>query len=908
MGFFNLGAPPTTSTKTINKKGCADCGLTKMEYTEVEGSMSNGILFVLDYPCKERHESPKFPSIVHRPAHQLLLNLARCGKLPEELFSEAAYCNAVPCPCSRQEQTAKRSLCCEGQLHTLIKRLKPKVIIPLGIVATQAVIFGRLKGRIKNVQASEFFGKCIPDRYFNAWICPTYDCPFVLNLADKFQPDNAPIGYLTEHILRAAAHVDKPFPVIPRDIRTTLDPDVAAKWIREAFKESAEVEGGSPLLSIDYETTGLKPHRTEQRITHASLAWHGPRGPRAIGFKWHSNNAGLIEAWHELYKPGTTAKLIAHKADYETCWTHFKAGLNGTRTDWPVNWDWDTCIGAHVLDNNQKVGLKFHTYVELGVLGYDDAADPYMAGTMPGEDARSCNSLNLLADSKHVPDNEIANYCAQDSLYTIMLRDIQKAQFETQDKIVGRKFEDGQEFKGQSLYEFFKFFMKGMVALSKVQSGGLPIAIDKVDDLRKFIEDKKAAALKAIAESEEGRKYTRITGQLFNAGSPTQLASLLYDIMKIPCPDGKRDTSVSTLESIDSPIIASILELRHYSKMGDTFLKSYVREAVYDEPTGQYLIRPFFNLSTGAGGESGGPRTYRSSADSPNFQNIPKRDKEMKKVLRSLFVAPPGWRYMEADYKSLEVMISASYHHDPNMVKYLCDPTSDMHRDTAADMYFRKHDEVSKAERQSIKTGYVFSSFYGAAYKTCAQRMWTKMPPETKEHIAVDCGITTYDQWERHVKEADDIFWNQRFAVYNKWRIAEWDSYQRNGFVEGYLGCRCYGPMSYTECANRCIQGSGFHTLLQALIWDVEDFERMNLQSRIIGQIHDAIVVLVKDEEIETVKNIIYRNGVTRVMKAFPWIHVPLVIEADISESGGTWANMVESCELTDPDAAITEV
>ena len=98
--------------------------------------------------------------------------------------------------------------------------------------------------------------------------------------------------------------------------------------------------------------------------------------------------------------------------------------------------------------------------------------------------------------------------------------------------------------------------------------------------------------------------------------------------------------------------------------------------------------------------------------------------------------------------------------------------------------------------------------------------------------------------------------------------------------------------MSFTECANRCIQGSGFHVLLQALTWDVEDFEREHLQSRIIGQIHDAIVVLVKDEELERVKEILYHNGVTRVMEKFKWIHVPLVIEADISESGGSWASM----------------
>lgn len=903
MGFFNLGPPPAAASKQVKASGgCEDCKLQKSAYEEFSGPEDAKVLFVFDYPCIERGEDPNRTNVRYRPHHSLLQRWESMGDLPEGFLESCAFTNAVPCPCSRQDLSTKRARCCEGRLHALIRKMKPKVIIPLGIIATQALISGRLSGRISNVQATGFYGKRIPDRYFNAWICPTYDTSFVRSMAERFRPDVVPSRQMVNHIRAAIECIDKPFPVIPSDIRTTLDPQKAARMIKNAIADALKVDP-NPKIAIDYETTGIKPHAEKQEIVVASLAWHGANGTHALGFLWDKDCEELIEAWHDLYRPGTPVRLIAHKADFETCWTHFRAGLHGTITDWPTNWDWDTCLGAHVLDNNQKVGLKFHTYTELGILGYDDLADPYLSGTMPGEDPDSCNSRNLLAMKERVPWLNICDYCAQDSLYSLLLRDIQKEEMESQDLTVGRSFDDGQSFPGQTLLEFFQFFLQGMVTLSKVQSGGLPIDAPNVDSLKEKLEAKKREALKAIANSKEGRLFASKTGELFNASSPTQLATLLYDILKVKPPSGVRDTSVGTLEGINLPIVQDILTLRHYSKMGDTFLKNYSREAVWDEPTQSYLIRPFFNLSTGSGGESGGPRTYRSSADSPNFQNIPKRDKEMKQLLRSLFIAPPGWRYMEADYKSLEVMVSASYHHDPNMVKYLCDPSSDMHRDTAADMYMRDHDKVSKAERQSIKMGYVFSSFYGAVYKTCAERMWNKMPAETKEHLEKDCGIKTYAQWEKHVKEADDIFWNQRFRVYGQWREAEWNRYQKYGFVEGYMGCRCYGPMSFTECANRCIQGSGFHVLLQALTWDVEDFEREHLQSRIIGQIHDAIVVLVKDEELERVKEILYHNGVVRVMEKFKWIHVPLVIEADISESGGSWASMPYS-EALGPKAA----
>lgn len=889
MGFFNLGIAPAKQSSKPKSSPITPEGVTFVE-NPVVGDMTDGILFVGDYPLLEKYQVdlPKpwerqsgGASVVEdpgKPLHsprfrELWAAFGELGIDSGEALKRFAFVNAVPWKTSGTLLDGKTAAGGSGGLAAAISRLHPKVIVPIGIVATCGVLGGRLSGRITNTKADDFFGKAIPDRYYNAWICPTWGCPFMTAMRRKAEEDNAYSRQRFAHISRALVLADKPFPEIPRDLRTTVDAAEAAGWIRAAIAEALQYDA-RPAMAIDYETTGIKPHRPEQRIVAASLAWRANGKYRGIGFKWDPDNSDLISAWHELFKPGSPVGLVAHKADFETCWTHFKAGLHGTETDWPVNWDWDTCIGAHVLNNNQKVGLKFHTYTELGVIGYDTDADPYMAQCMPGEDGESCYALNRLADDARVPWHNIANYCGQDSLYTLALRDIQAGQ------MVGREL------------EFFRFFMRGMVTLSKVQSGGLPMDKNQVQTARDMAEAKRQAALQSILESEDAVKYMQRYAAILNPNSPADLKKLfiLNGTLTENSAAGK-SLNVEYLESLNTPLANDILQMRKYSKIGKTFIKGYDREAMYDPATGSYLIRPFFNLSTGSGGESGGPRTYRSSADSPNFQNIPKRDKEMKHILRSLFIAPPGWKYMEADYKSLEVMVSASYHHDPSMLKYLQDPSSDMHRDTAADMYMRRPEDVTKLERQSIKTGYVFSSFYGASYKHCAERMWAKMPDTAKENLRAH-GIVNYPQFLNHVKTADSIFWNERFKVYNEWRNAEWDRYQKNGYVEGYMGCRCYGPMSFTECANRCIQGSGFHTLLQALGDDLDDFERLGLQSRIIGQIHDAIVLLVKSEEQEIVEDILYKNGVVKVMHNFKWIAVPLVIEAEVSEDGGCWAEM----------------
>ena len=100
--------------------------------------------------------------------------------------------------------------------------------------------------------------------------------------------------------------------------------------------------------------------------------------------------------------------------------------------------------------------------------------------------------------------------------------------------------------------------------------------------------------------------------------------------------------------------------------------------------------------------------------------------------------------------------------------------------------------------------------------------------------------------------------------------------------------------MGYTEATNRCIQGSAFHILLKALTYDLQDIKKAGLQSVIIGQIHDAIIALVKEGEEDKLAQIVYHNGVERVSKEFPWICVPLVIEAEASAVGGSWAKMTD--------------
>ena len=89
----------------------------------------------------------------------------------------------------------------------------------------------------------------------------------------------------------------------------------------------------------------------------------------------------------------------------------------------------------------------------------------------------------------------------------------------------------------------------------------------------------------------------------------------------------------------------------------------------------------------------------------------------------------------------------------------------------------------------------------------------------------------------------EDDFWNRRFKVYNRWKDKWWEGYQKNGYVSMYTGFRCSGIMRRNECINIPIQGSAFHCLLWSFIQVDKISREQNWKSRLIGQIHDAMVL-----------------------------------------------------------------
>ena len=113
-----------------------------------------------------------------------------------------------------------------------------------------------------------------------------------------------------------------------------------------------------------------------------------------------------------------------------------------------------------------------------------------------------------------------------------------------------------------------------------------------------------------------------------------------------------------------------------------------------------------------------------NSSSMPNFQNYPVRDEQLKTIIRKAIIPRKGGQLLEIDYSGIEVRISVCVHKDPKMLEYINNPTTDMHRDMAMELFLLEEEEVSKESRYCSKNGFVFPQFYGDYYESCAKSIW----------------------------------------------------------------------------------------------------------------------------------------------------------------------------------------
>lgn len=845
-GFFNVNQYQVRKPRVSNFTGCGICRLNKSCKTPrlpEYGLGKAGIMFIADAPSKREDHSGK-PMKGHTA--KFLEKVVR--KAGFDLYEDCVKVNAVCCwPGKDREPNSKEIESCRPHLLKLIEKYKPKVIIPMGNQAVESIIGHRWKKELGSI--NKWRGWNIPDREMGAWICPTFH-PEYIEHAIK----NLPYVEKTfiNDVQTALGLVDRDLPEYPdeeKSVTILTDPDDINKYLTKLNRECPE------YAAFDYESNGLKPHAPGYYIASASISTDGET---ATAFPFSDE---IKRNWVRFLRNKRIGKIAANMK--------FEELLSRAQCGTPVaNWIHDTMLATHVLDNRPGItSLKFQAYAQYGVVDYDSHIEEYLRS----EDDDNGNSLNRI--------------------HEIHLHDL--LTYNGVDSILEYRLAMDQMDNPNMTWDGYDLLHDGVLALADAEENGMVVDVEYCRKQDRHLARKIRYLEEKIQDHDEVKVWKKTYGRKFNINSDQQLADILFKKLGYEPAvftgtrdeDGNDKASVSqeALEQVDSPLVKDLIEIRRLKKAHGTYLGNYLKEQV------DGILRPFFHLHT--------VRTFRSSSSRINFQNQPVRIPEIKKLCRRAIIPRKGRMICEIDYGGIEVKGATCYHKDPNMIAEINDPERDMHRDMAMECYLLGIDEWTKDARYCGKNKFVFPQFYGDYYGNNARDLWsaidvlkleTRQGVPLKKHLASK-GIKTQEQFTEHIKKVEEYFWGEKFRVYGEWKEKHFALYKENGYVDILTGFRCTALMGKNDAINYPIQGAAFHCLLWSFIQIARWLKKNNMKTKVIGQIHDSIVLDIHPDEVNLVLATANRIMTQDIRKHWPWIIVPLEVEVELTPVDGSW-------------------
>lgn len=456
--------------------------------------------------------------------------------------------------------------------------------------------------------------------------------------------------------------------------------------------------------------------------------------------------------------------------------------------------------------------------------------------------------------------------------------------------------------RSKSAYDLFH---EGSLALAEAEFNGIrcdrPYCQRMIDNLDRQVQ----SITRRIRISELGEAWNRLYGSKALYSSGHQLREVLTRELNIKI--GKK-TSKGNL-SIDHEVLEGsgredlklLLKKNSLEKMSGTYLKNFLAESEADG-----FIHPFFHLSEYGDDVKGGATTYRSSSSHPNFQNLPNRHEEERKLIRRAFLPRPGHRLVSRDYGGMEFKISACLHQDPNMIRYV-EEGDDPHRDTAAHCFCldpafctKAYGEPGKQVRFAGKNNFTFAQMYFQDPINTAKGLWGAIddldlrhpgdPDKPMRKHLQEKKIGNFDDFTKHIEKVCSWFWQDMFPEYGKWRDRWVRNYERNGYFDMLTGFRLEGVMTKYQLGNYPIQGPAFHCLLWSMIrvWKLWR-DDPGVRSKIVGQIHDELTTDEHEEEFWRNQEIIPRIMSEDIRKEWKWIIVPLEVETEATGVDEAW-------------------
>ena len=359
--------------------------------------------------------------------------------------------------------------------------------------------------------------------------------------------------------------------------------------------------------------------------------------------------------------------------------------------------------------------------------------------------------------------------------------------------------------------------------------------------------------------NELTKEIYELAGEEFNINSPKQLGEVLFEKLKLPMAKKNKtgySTGVEILEKLKTthPIIEKLLEYRQIGRLNSTYVEGLVP---YINNKTHKIHSSFHQTVTATG---------RISSTDPNLQNIPTRY-ELGKNLRKVFKPGRGKIFIDADYSQIELRVLAHISNDEHMIEAF-NHDEDIHKQVASKVFNVPIENVTKEQRSRAKA-VNFGIVYGITDFGLAEQIGISRK-EAKKYI--EQYLEKYQGIKQFMEEIVEKAKKENYVETLFHRRRYVPEINSNNYMVRQFGNRI--------AMNTPIQGTAADIMKLAMINIYNRLNEKNLESKIILQVHDELLIEAKPEEKQEVEEILKQE-----MENVISLKVPLKIDIEEGKS-----------------------
>jgi uracil-DNA glycosylase family 4 len=824
---------------------CQDCELHKgVKNVCIWGTGPKNAKVMIIGEAPGANEDNAGKPFVGRSGQLLREELHRVGINPDEVY----ITNTVKCrPPDNKKPKAGPMKACKKYIDEEIATVRPEYVVTLGAIAS--------KGILKKAKITEVHGKLIETPNYKAMAAyhPAY-CLYDPSKLPVLRKDLKRFG----EILQGISQKKQKF-----KWRQINDESVPEFWTEL---------GNCEWFSFDLETESLDWFNPEHKIVVLSMSFDkgggtwilpSPVMPRAP-WGWKAFVAFIKRVAEKIRK--WRKKGVAHNGKFDNHWLWRKCHVT-------FSLDFDTMLASHTINENRSHALDSLATEYLDAPFYDIPLSDKQGKIKPDDIPRIMRMYR---------------YAAKDSFYTLQMRPMMQKELE-EDKAILRLFE--------------RLVMRAARAFHEIEDNGMKVLMDKFAANRvQVVKDRDASLVTLNAMAREAIRKRKGPRQITNWNSPQQVARLLFEDLKLPVIEltdgGAPSTGEATLVALKDkhPVANQLVKYRELDKFLSTYLDGW-KSLMHED-------RVYFSYKLH------GTVTGRYSS---RLHQTPRDG-----TIRNCIDAPEGWTFVQGDFSQAELRVAAIISGDPELIHCFKNGI-DVHWRTL--LYVVQAGGAGEYVKPVLKT----------AAKLAGRKLNFNDSIELLLKKGHEAAIKIWDGWKEARKKAKGINFGfvygmreQKFIEYAKLKygfepteeeaaqirrayfqlyrgLEPWHTRMKrlvklDGFVRSLSGRlrRLPGITSHERSVRSENERQAINSPIQGFIGDFKAMALVELaeeldpeRSKVVGEVHDAILFWVRTEHLkEELPKIAAIMQNPKLVKEFK---IKLPVPIDVELDYGPW-------------------